>query len=163
VPTFTTIKQGGLIMAISHSIYLERFHTRYKLHGNGCWEWTGNIIGNGYGQMVFCNKREHAHRVSWQLFRGEIPPGQMVCHTCDNPICVNPEHLFLSDHSGNMKDKVNKSRQYRGERHHSTKFTEDQIRAIRLDPRSNSVVAAEFGVSRNAIYNIRTRRDWKHI
>jgi transposase len=142
--------------------YLERFHAYAKPCENGCWEWTGNIV-NKYGQMSFNHKKERAHRVSWLLFKGEIPPGQFVCHTCDNRICVNPEHLFLTDHIGNMKDRNTKGRQMHGEQHHLTHLTEAQIKLIRLDTRPIKTIAEEYGVHFETINSIRHKKTWKHV
>ncbi len=74
-----------------------------------CWEWTGAINKSGYG--VFRIKGDSlAHRVSYQIMNGPIQENDCVCHKCDNPKCVNPDHLFLKNHQGNMIDKMNKGR-----------------------------------------------------
>lgn len=78
-----------------------------------CWIWTGSRIKRGYGTFSIHSanwSNEGAHRVSWVLVGGEIPPGAFVLHSCDNPPCVNPAHLFLGDHAINMADKKRKGR-----------------------------------------------------
>ena len=80
-----------------------------------CWEWTGAKVRDGYGLVGIRNseidgKFTGAHRLSWYLYNGPIPNGLMVCHHCDNPGCVNPAHLFVSDRSGNMLDAYEKGR-----------------------------------------------------
>jgi len=81
-----------------------------KVHKtDSCWNWTASTR-NGYGAFKINGKVEGAHRVSWVLNNGEIPEGLFVCHKCDNPRCVNPEHLFLGTASDNMKDCYNKGR-----------------------------------------------------
>lgn len=78
--------------------------------GPNCWTWDGAPYNGGYGRMYFNEKVQAAHRVSWQLFRGSIPDGMLVCHHCDNPICVNPAHLFVGTSRDNVLDMVKKDR-----------------------------------------------------
>jgi len=73
-----------------------------------CWYWTGHLNSKGYG--IF--KKKLAHRASYKLFVGPIPPDMLVCHTCDTPDCVNPEHLFLGTFKDNTRDMINKGRAY---------------------------------------------------
>ena len=75
-----------------------------------CWEWKGATTGQGYGALSFKKKYWAAHRASWHLHYGPIPPGKIICHHCDNPPCTNPEHLFLGTYADNMKDASYKGR-----------------------------------------------------
>lgn len=97
-----------------------RFWSRVRKLESGCWEWTGCRYGAGYGVIGrggFRGGQTPAHRVSWMIHRGDIPDGLLVCHTCDNPPCVNPDHLFLGTHTDNAHDAKRKGRLSNGERH----------------------------------------------
>jgi hypothetical protein len=92
----------------------ERFFSKVNKIENGCWEWITGKSRDGYGVFSYNNKDFRAHRLSYELHFGNIENGLCVCHKCDNPSCVNPEHLFLGSHKQNMEDKANKGRTYNG-------------------------------------------------
>lgn len=81
-----------------------------------CWEWSGNVV-RGYGQITINYKKERTHRLAFKLAKGEIPDGMFVCHSCDNKLCCNPDHLWLGTTEDNMKDMVRKGRLAAGDRH----------------------------------------------
>lgn len=86
---------------------------------SGCWDWIANIVPNGYGQTTYRRKTgQRAHRISWLVWKGNIPEGLWVLHKCDNRKCINPEHLFLGNHEENMKDMKLKNRACKGENSH---------------------------------------------
>lgn len=95
---------------------VERFWERVQ-KDDGCWEWTGATSAAGYGVFGKNTKLWFAHRFSYELSNGPIPDGMFVCHQCDNPRCVRPDHLFLGSHKDNMKDMCLKGRQSKGEAH----------------------------------------------
>jgi hypothetical protein len=88
----------------------QRLLSRVDKLENGCWLWKGGGRGNGYGSMKVAGKVIDTHVVSYQLYKGEIPKGKMVCHTCDVRNCVNPDHLFLGSAKNNFDDAVAKNR-----------------------------------------------------
>jgi len=91
----------------------DRFFSKiHKL--DTCWIWTDSVNNAGYGRIRVNRKDKMAHRISWEIHNGPIPEGMWVLHNCDNPPCVNPEHLWLGNHLDNVRDKVNKNRQARG-------------------------------------------------
>lgn len=135
---------------------------------NDCWQWQGNIGTNGYGRGSCGGKTFAAHRVSYELHRGSIPDGMMVLHKCDNPTCINPDHLFLGTDADNMQDKIEKGRAnfLVGERVYNARLTSGQVIEIRRLSKqgiSQSRIARQFGVSTSAIGSIVSRKNWKHI
>jgi hypothetical protein len=141
----------------------ERFWSKVDTSGE-CWLWTGAINPTGYGALGR-GVNSGAHRVSWQLHYGEIPPGMEVCHRCDVRSCVRPDHLFLGPHADNAADMVRKGRQAQGERAARAKLTCEQVKAIRARWASGHVsqpeLASEYGVSRIAIQQILYGKTWR--
>lgn len=89
---------------------VDRFLAKTVQAENGCIEWTGCIMTNGYGAIQANGEKRGAHRVAYELFVGEIPCGMFVCHKCDNKRCVNPEHLFVGSAKDNAQDRAKKGR-----------------------------------------------------
>jgi hypothetical protein len=145
---------------------VDRFWSKVE-KSDGCWNWTAGTYVNGYGIFKLDRRNWRAHRLSYKLKCGPIPDGMQVLHKCDNRLCVNPDHLFLGTNADNMADKVAKGREahygHPGERQGQSKLTNDQVLAIRASSGPHRDVAAEFGMSRSQVRDIRTRRAWKHI
>jgi hypothetical protein len=96
----------------------DRFLSKVVITDDGCWNWTAALMpGTGYGVFFMNKKNVYAHRVAWQLFKGEIAGGLFVLHDCDNKKCVNPEHLHLGTHKDNMREGVVRGRFPRGDAH----------------------------------------------
>lgn len=119
-----------------------------------CWEWTGQRWGRGYGTLSVMGRHRSAHRFSYEIHNGPIADGMLVCHHCDNPVCVNPKHLFLGTHAENAADRNAKGRQARH------KLTEADVIAIRAANGTQREVAAKFGVSKALISMIRAGKSW---
>ena len=132
---------------------------------SGCWLWQGLVRPDGYGATRFDGKEHGAHRVAWMLFRSTIAPGMVVCHKCDVRRCVNPEHLFVGSAADNARDMTEKCRSPRGEKHGSSKLTEEQVGRIKQMLVENrlymSEIAREFGVSPTTVQAIKTGKTWK--
>ena len=149
----------------------ERF-MQYVTPVSGCWEWKGYRDQNGYGSLNIKQPDKRyipflAHRVSWEIFRFKLTSDQHVCHKCDNPACVNPEHLFVGDPAANCEDKIAKGRMRygvsRGEKHGCSKLTEAQVLEIRSSKGPSRIVAENYGISGRQVRDIRTGKSWKHL
>ena len=135
---------------------------------DGCWIWSATARNkDGYGYFgITRDKRKltlHAHRVAYTLAHGQITDRMHVCHHCDVPACVRPEHLFLGTHADNVHDMCAKGRQTRGEHQNKARLTEKQVREI-LELLATGlrvcVVAEMFGVTDATISNIKNGRCW---
>jgi len=134
-----------------------------------CWIWTGCKNNKGYGQFSISSGRIGAHRFSWKIHNTLSYDGLFVCHKCDNPSCVNPDHLFLGTALDNNRDRIIKGRSKpaRGEAHGSAKLTERSVREIRLKyaegRASYRALKNEYGVSIPVICYIIKRKIWSHL
>ncbi|MFM9850146.1 MAG: HNH endonuclease signature motif containing protein [Hyphomicrobiaceae bacterium] len=136
---------------------------RVTISSEGCWLWSGRRNSDGYGQLtiiVKIKRRAGAHRLSYRLFKGAIPRGQLVRHTCDNPACVNPAHLVLGSVKDNVADQIARGRRPLTTR---SKLTPDDIRAIRSDHRPQRAIAQHYGISQKAIWNIKCFKTWGRV
>jgi hypothetical protein len=113
--------------------------------------------------MIRRRKQLHVHRVMYALVNGPIPPGKMVRHSCDNPPCCNPEHLLLGTAKDNAQDALSRGRFSLGSKNGTSKLTEDQVKDIWRDPRPQTHIAPDYGVSHDCIWRIKHRKNWKHV
>ncbi len=153
-----------------------RFDKHIKLDPQtGCWEWIGARKKDGYGRASVKGRHVYAHRRSWELMRGPIPAGLMICHHCDNPPCVNPSHLFLGTHLDNMRDAAVKGRLVYpnelgqrgvgcGESHPRHRLTQSQVDQILSSIKGirgeQLALAKRYGVSPKTINHICRGRRW---
>lgn len=141
-----------------------RFLYRVVFIRNGCWEWIGGKVRGGYGTMWLDGERINPHRYSYMLYRGDITEGMFVCHTCDNPSCVNPSHLFLGTAADNNRDSAAKGRKSSGESRYNAKLTweaVDEIRAYLAAGATQADCSREYGVSKSAIGWIASGKHWQ--
>ena len=135
-----------------------RLFSRIRLPGTftGCWEFVGAHHQAGYGQLQRGARGEgleSAHRAMWVLAFGPIPEGKQVCHHCDNPPCVRPDHLFLSDLAGNHADKIRKGRAAKN-------LTPADVALIRQSPLSGAALGKLLGVARCTVNRVRSGDTW---
>ena len=138
---------------------------------NDCMIWQGNVISDGYGRIYVDKKPWRVHRLIVTLVTGQsIPKGLVVCHTCDIPLCCNPDHLFLGTPKQNHHDAMKKGRNTRGEKVNTSKLTETQVLEILRRWHSatkkyglHSSLAREFGVTSANIRQMVLGKTWKHL
>jgi hypothetical protein len=139
----------------------ERFDASYLITPeSGCWLWTRSIDKDGYGIFWFKGNKTFAHRKSYQLHKGEIGLGLLVCHRCDVTCCVNPAHLFLGTCKDNLQDAVSKKRFAVGTKNVKAKLTLNDVKNIRDSDRGTLALAKAYGVDRHTISNVRSGRTW---
>ena len=131
---------------------------------SGCHLWLGSVNPNGYGKMKDGPKGVAVHRLAWELHHGRpIPAGMYVCHKCDVPSCVNPDHLFLGTSRDNALDRSSKGRSFRpkGELHPRSKLTPKVAERIRHSTLTTATMAEIVGVSVATIRRVRSGRSWR--
>lgn len=133
--------------------------------GDGCWLWGGGISRRGYGLAKLNNIRHSAHRLSVVLHGGTVPVDKIVCHTCDNPRCVNPSHLYVGTTKQNAYDRTvrGRGRTAIGPDSPSAKLTVAQVLESRFSTARHTELAAKFGVSPSTIRKLRSGKSWRHV
>lgn len=165
------IRAHKLTRGQENEVLKTRLYENVFYSPDGCWYWTGAINGTmGYGVLRSKITNESAtHRLSYILSKGEIPDGKWVLHYCDNPRCINPNHLFLGDRLSNVEDMHKKGRAKvicRGENHIDAKLTAEQVKSIKqrmANGETRANLAKEFGVNWICMHYIYIGKNWKHI
>lgn len=165
-------RRAGRLKLLPKLSLQERFWKRVGISPrNQCWPWQGGASSEGYGHVSIDGAMKKATHLSWFVHHGEWPSdlGMMMLHKCDNPICVNPAHLFLGTNADNSRDRSRKGRGRHpvGSDHGKAKLTEQDVRAIRqlyaTTSATYTTLGNRFGVNKTTIMQIVRRRTWKHV
>lgn len=136
---------------------------------SGCWLWEGALNSHGYGSVRVGSKIKHTHRISYEIYKGEIPQGLFVLHSCDICCCINPSHLRLGTSSDNAKDRESRGRgvDNRGSNSKRAILDEEKVKEIKSKYKpyvyTKPELANEYGVSLSLICKILNNSLWKHV
>jgi hypothetical protein len=128
-----------------------------------CWEWKLSKVKGGYGKASLRGATLVAHRAVWEARIGPVPEGMILCHSCDNPSCVNPSHLFLGTHQDNSADMVYKNRQAKGEKIFLTKLDVETVCKVRSEKGTYADIARRLGLKSGNVRLIKRGETWKHV
>lgn len=152
---------------------IEKFLRGIRKLPNGCWvcDTSSAITEHGYREVAIDRHvngkfRDYVHRLSYEHFKGPIPNGLMVCHSCDNPPCCNPKHLFSGTRADNVRDMFTKGRGHQGENHAYAKLTEEQVLEIYAlwdDGVQQTAIAKQYKLHKHYVSLILNGRRWKNL
>jgi hypothetical protein len=146
----------------------ERLWSKVARPFNGCWEWPGCKTEFGHGLMGRAYKVERTHRLSWEDVNGPIPEGLVICHKCDNPACIRPDHLFIGTHAINSADMRAKNRGVNppalpGAQNPAAKLTGRQVSAIKRSNGPQRIIASKYGISKSQVGRIKQGLSWASV
>lgn len=171
--------------AVMNANTIDRFWRKVR-KTESCWLWIGSKRNKGYGAFVWSTSagdiiQGRAHRFAWEMAFGPVPSGLCVLHTCDNPSCVRPEHLWIGTKSDNNRDMLTKGRRVlggsktgiayckyeKGEQHHNARITPEIVKSIRETHARGGIslgtISRQHGMSVSHIFRIVNRKAWKHV
>ena len=159
-------------MRKNYPSFEEKFWSKVsKAEENACWEWSGALRWNGYGVFRHLNKSVLAHRASFIIHKGPIPDGCVICHSCDNRKCCNPNHLWSGTQKENLQDMFNKNRDAKSkpkgscQNHPRAKLKNTDIDIIKNEYKSgisSRIIAKKYNVSKRTILNVVQGKNWRH-
>lgn len=130
----------------------------------GCFNVTSHVPGStGYAHFTHNGKLIRAHSYMYELYKGPIPKGSIIRHSCDNRLCCNPDHLLIGTYKDNSRDAADRNRMSYGERHPKAKLNDDKVRQIRASRQGHQLLADKFGVTAPTIWRVRTNKIWKRV
>lgn len=154
-----------------HEVFLNKF-----IQKGECKNFSGSLSKKGYGKIYYKGKSWLAHRLSFVLNKGEIIDNMCVCHKCDNPKCINPDHLWLGSVAQNNADRSKKGRTYknsfdnltqdqlrRGEKHGMSKLSEKDVLDIKVSVLGPKKLCEKYGIGTSTVWRIKNNQSWKHI
>lgn len=137
---------------------------KYTITELECWECTSHFKDKcGYPVCMIKGKWDRIHRHVYRKHFGEIAKGLVIRHTCDNPACINPNHLIIGTHQDNMDDRFERKRTTFGTKNSHAKLTEDDVLIIVNSTKNNKELMQEYNVSYATIFNIKNKKSWKYL
>lgn len=149
-----------------------RFEAKVRKEPNSCWCWMGSKNKDGRGSASIKGLRIYASHLAWMIYRGEeVPKGKSLCHTCDIPTCVNPEHLYVGTQANNMQDVWDRNRRprLRGSKSPNSRISEQIVSSLREEyvsgkrGRGTRALARKYGISKSQAWNIVSKSQWKDV
>lgn len=164
VRRFETPAPSQTVIMMFHTIETRRkLMDHSKVMPSGCREWQGASDSRGYGNIKSNRTTCRVHRVAYEIFNGVIPKEMVVRHTCDNPRCINYQHLKLGTYADNTADMMSRGRQATGIKNGRSKLTEQQIKEMRKSDDTLYTLAEKYGVDFSAVWQAKKHKTWKHI